>query len=380
MVLASIQGASSISETIGDRLRERAEAAAHLALLDATRDGRDAVRERAFRSLIEQSEVFQVLSDRPGLARVLIAASLAGSTDREDTVRVEAARGLGVVVNRSAWPISEPEILRPGDREECLQALRRLLKDPSPEVRDTASHEMKSFATARGSADFEGKTAILADFRAALSGVDRHVRVVVAAALLTLAGGRDQVAADALLAVLADPEPTADRGFATSELLRHGLGGAAYKALARSGHFDRRDPLVLTDVLACLEELGPEAAPAVPTLEALLDDEDPGVRTGAGRVIVGIEDLQSPRWLAVSIKAVVDEGSPMDWRANSASSVLSADPAALSTAAGELMKQLTSEDPIVRRRAVELLSMIVDVVRPESPKPQSPETPGEGPS
>jgi HEAT repeat protein len=45
------------------------------------------------------------------------------------------------------------------------------------------------------------------------------------------------------------------------------------------------DPAVQPDVLACLGEAGPHAHVALPALEKLLDDPEPGTRSSAVRAI-----------------------------------------------------------------------------------------------
>ncbi|APW59087.1 HEAT repeat domain-containing protein [Paludisphaera borealis] len=353
VILLSIYGAVQIREWVGDWIGVRLEAQEIQSLLVSAGSTRGDVRARAYRSLVERRADW----------RLLIPVLLTGSTDQDDDVRIEAARGLNHAVN----DLFHRSDSLPKEREECLQALRRMLKDSSIIVRNEASDGLAAFASALGLAAFDGKDAIVADLRAALADADHDVRIVAAKALLTIEGGRDQAAVGTLLALLADPEPVANRAEVLSVLVGHRQGEHALNAL--TSLLGSGNPFVLPDVLSCIERLGPEAAVAVPKLESLLDDKDPGVRAGAGMAIVAIEGESTPRVVALSVKAVADQELPMQWRMTAVDTVLGSNPAALSSAAGVLMKQLSNENPTVRQNAVGLLSLFIEQVRPEPPKP-----------
>ena len=123
------------------------------------------------------------------------------------------------------------------------------------------------------------------------------MRLAIAEALLQLNGPDDATAAKLLCDLIADPGPVADRPQIlrvlqrTSETTQDRAMGVLAELLARV------DPAVLPDVIACLGEAGPRARAALPALEKLLDDREPGTRAAAVMAILAM-DGSGPGWWA----------------------------------------------------------------------------------
>ena len=80
------------------------------------------------------------------------------------------------------------------------------------------------------------------------------------------------------------------------------------------GTISRADPIVLPEVINCLSAAGPVARVALPALDKLLDDNKPVTRAAAARAIVTIEQMETPRVLAVMAELIAEKGLPQDWR------------------------------------------------------------------
>jgi HEAT repeat protein len=373
-VLLAIRAAASIVVAWDEWSRERQEAQALRELVAATRDGNGEVRANALRSILETTKASRSFLDRPSRVHELLPLFVAGASDPDDEVRVEAARAIGLVINVSAHAEQGDAAPTRHDRKDCFRALRHLLRDPSPFVLDAASVEIEAFAGARGASGFEGKDEVVAELTAVLSDPDRERRRVAAKTLLSIQNGRCSACIDALLSLLADPKPIGDRPEVARILNRYHEEERASKALA--GLLGSGDEIVLSEVLATLESLGSGARAAVPAIEPFLDSKDFSLRTAATKAIMRIEgngDDGRPtlRVIAIAAKVVADPEFPIDWRVTAVEMVLGSNPAALSHAAGVLTMQLASDDPAIRRSALDLLSMLIDQVRPEPPRPAS---------
>jgi HEAT repeat protein len=370
-IVLSIHGAMRAWGNLGAWAAQRAEAQTVQQLVVDAHDQRGDVRAQAFRSLLGRATTYRshVDVDRSSGDRRLVPVFLAGSNDQDEDVRLDATRGLAVVAS-TLYAESDAERLEISDL--CLDALQRLLDDPSPFVRNEALGGIAAFVAARGPARIEDRPAIVAKLRVALADADASVRLETAKIWLSIYGGRDPAVFETLFALLADSDPVVNRLEVATILASRQQAERASKVLV--GLLESKDQAVLPDVLSCLGALGPYAKSALPALESLLADPNPDVRVSVGQAILAIEDVVegenkklTPLASAVVVKAVTDETMPMHWRMVAAETLLRFNSPALSSVAGVLVKQISNTDPAVRRGAVELLSMLVDQVRPDPP-------------
>ena len=362
-------------------------------LQEAARDPGGEVRALACRFLAEG------LGDPSESVPVLIAAA----DDRVEDVRIEVARGLGRVARYRSVPMGGrsstglTDGLAPALREGALRTVRRLFKDPSRMVRTEATGALGEFGP---------DPAAVADLTAAVGDDDRTVRLAAARALIKINGPDDPAAARALIAMVASPDAVPDRQDVLgvvktmSEPVRD-RAVAALVALLSHG-----DPDIVPDVIACLPEAGPRAKAALPALEALLDDPEPGVLAAAGMAIVTIECQEdpptvpngsntgmgggagmaamsmggstgpaivpgagqgNPRSIAILLRIIADAAVQQDVRENAIAMVRGVNPSTLAKVTPDLVRQLAAADPNIRRNAVELLSMLIDVAPVELP-------------
>ncbi len=127
------------------------------------------------------------------------------------------------------------------------------------------------------------------------------------------------------------------------------------------------DPAVQPDVLACLGEAGPHAHVALPALEKLLDDPEPGTRASAVRAILEIEDKKNPRLTAVMLEMIADKALAQEWRMDILARIKETAPTALAKATPGLIRQLGDGNSDVRRAALDLLSIFIEDTRAEMP-------------
>lgn len=323
-------------------------------LIEAARDTRSEVRSQACKSLVEGE------ADPSKLIPVLIVAA----GDDHEEVRIEAARGLGAMARHAPQGIGEPPVNsrgpNPSASGECILTLRSLLKDRESSVRAMAADSL---------ARFRPNAEMRADLIAAMRDGDRDVRFAAARALLKLPGTDQGMTLHMLITLLVDPEPIPDRSEILDILNRAGEGASNQAITALIGMLSRGDPLVLPDVIDCLRSVGPRARGALPALEALFKDENPDLRASSGIAILAIEDQQNPRAAIVLAKIVTDVALPRATRESAAETGRSANPAALAAACPDLISQLGSRDPVLRRTALDLLSIAIDEIRPQLPSP-----------
>jgi HEAT repeat protein len=369
-------------------------------LREAARDPRSEVRALAFRSMAEGG------GDPSQSFPLLIAAA----GDSHELVRLEAARGLGQVAGVLSrlkglqLPSGVPGGTTSAHRDNSVRVLRRLLKDPSSLVRAEAAGAL---------AEFGPDPSASADLAAAAGEDDRAVRLAAARSLLKVNGPDDRTAARALIVMLADPGPVADR----AEILQivRGLGEAVQDqaVAALVGLLSPGDPAVIPDVLACLPMAGPRVKAALPALEAMLEHAEPTLRAGAGMAIVAIECDEgnqappnspatgmsaammggggvggagmsmmsvgagmtppasggkvNPRVVAVLVRTLGDAKIPREMRETAFGTANAIAPTALAKATPDLVRQLADPDPNVRRTALDLLNMIIDATPVELP-------------
>ena len=141
----------------------------------------------------------------------------------------------------------------------------------------------------------------------------------------------------------------------------------AIKTLA--GMIPRVDPIVLPEVINCLSTAGPIARVALPSLDKLLDDNEPVTRAAAARAIVMIEQTESPRVLAVMAELIAEKGVPQDWRIEALDMIKQRNPSALGKVSSALVRQLGDRSADVRGAALELLSQIIPDTAAEMPGP-----------
>ena len=144
-------------------------------------------------------------------------------------------------------------------------------------------------------------------------------------------------------------------------------------------------------MLACLGEAGPQAHVALPALEKLLDDPEPGTRATVVRAILQIEDnlsppaaggmaawgvgranpqrddKLSPRLTAVMLEMIADKKLAQEWRMEIMGKIKEIAPTALAKATPGLIRQLGDSNADVRRAALDLLQIIIEDTPAELP-------------
>ncbi len=193
------------------------------------------------------------------------------------------------------------------------------------------------------------------------------MRLEIARALLRINGPGDRTAAGILTSLVADRQPVGDRSQAMDALLLASEQTHNRAVLALVELLSHADPLVQPDVLACLDEAGPQAHVALPALEKLLDDPEPGTRAFAVRAILQIEDTKSPRLTAVMLEMIADQTLTPEWRMDILGRIKDTAPRALAKAAPGLIRQLGDSNSDVRRAALDLLSIIIEDTPAELP-------------
>ena len=93
---------------------------------------------------------------------------------------------------------------------------------------------------------------------------------------------------------------------------------------------------------------------------------------GAGPAIVPGAGQGNPRSIAILLRIIADAAVQQDVRENAIAMVRGVDPSALAKATPDLVRQLADANPNVRRNAVELLSMLIDVAPVELPPAPGP--------
>ncbi len=355
---------SLIRSLQADDSREREAAVASLVKLDgglavphlveAARNPRADRRALACRYLVEAGTEHEVV--------VPILAALASDVDA--TVRYEAACAFGRLsldASRSAQlTVTTRAGLAPGMRAESIKALRRLVRDQASLTRVAAADALGLFGPDPEAA---------ADLAAAAGDKDRDVRFAAARALMKVSGDRDRLAGPTLVALLADPEPIADRRAVLDLVLSAGLEvqDQAVVALAR----------LLTDValpvhgdmVDCLVAFGPRAQVALPTLERSLNDEDPAARAIAAIAAATIAGRANPQTIPILLKTIDDVAVTPDFRQAALEKIRELNEAELVKATPILIRQLGSRSAEVRFTAMNMLGTIIGNTPAEMPGP-----------
>jgi len=296
--------------------------------------------------------------------RTLIPVLAAAADDEKIETRIETARILSRIMALAASKVraTAADLASTADqaRSDCESILHRLLKDRAPEVRAAAADSL-------GDAGFDPAAA--AELIAAAGDPDRGVRLEIARALLRINGPGDRTAAGILTSLVADRQPVADRPQAMDLLLQASAETRNGAVLALVELLSHADPEVQPDVLACLGEAGSQVQAALPALEKLLDDPEPGTRAAAVRAILGIEPSKNPRLTAVMLEMIADKSLAQEQRMDILGRLKEMAPGALARAAPGLIPQLGDSNSDVRRAALDLLSIIIEDTPAEMPNP-----------
>ncbi len=241
-----------------------------------------------------------------------------------------------------------------------ITALRRLLKDRDGTTRVAAAAALELFGP-------DPET--VADLGAATSDTERAVRLAVAQALLKVNGPNDPAASRTLVALVADPEPVADRRAVLDVVLSASIEVQDQVAFALAGLLDDIDVSIDGDVMECLTAMGPKARAAMPAIERLLDRADPVQRAGAAIALATVGAKSTPNVIPNLLKVVGDLSVPVEWRQSALGKIIEIDEAKVVLATPILIEQLASKNVEVRENAVEMLRGIISERPAELPVP-----------
>jgi HEAT repeat protein len=320
-------------------------------LIAAARDPRADLRAMACRYLIRAGAELDVV------VPILVAAA----NDVEENVRYEAACAFGCLISpgvpgRAQLIVTSHGELSPSLRSASIKALRRLVYDQASPTRILAADALGLFGPDPEAA---------ADLAAVTGDNDRDVRFAAARALLKVGGPNDPVAGRTLVALVADPEAIADRRAILDVVLSAGedVRGQAVAALARlvAGvdlPHDKDD--IHGDVVDCLVSCGPRARAALPTIERLLNAEDPVERATAGIAAATIEGNASPRSISILLNMIDDLAIAPESRQAALEKIREFNEAELVKATPILIRQLGSKSADVRLTAMGMLASIIE--------------------
>jgi HEAT repeat protein len=356
---------SLIRSLRADDLQEREAAAATLVtlgsasavseLIEAAHDPRADIRALACRFLIDAGTK---LDD---VVPILVTAA----SDGEEKVRFEAACAFGRLIPPGVAGRAQPVVtthgkMSPALRAESIKALSRLMHDQASPTRIAAADAIGLFGSAPDAA---------ADLVTATGAKDRDVRFAAARALLKVSSANDRSAGRTLVALVADPEPIADRRAILDVVLSAGeeVQDQAVAALARL--VADVDLPIHVDVVDCLVACGPRARAALPTFERLLNDEDPAERAIAGIAVATIDGNATPRVVPILLKMIDDIAMAPESRQAAVEKIRELNEAELVKATPILIRQLGSHSAQVRFTAINLLGSIISSTPAEMPAP-----------
>ena len=365
---------SLIRSLQADDTREREAAAASLVKLDsglavphlveAARNPRADCRALACRYLVEACTEQEVV----------VPILVAGASDVEETVRYEAARafarlsGVGTPTleqyldasRRAQLTVTPHKGLAPSMRAESIKALRRLVHDQATLTRVAAADALGLFGPDPEAA---------ADLAAATGDKDRDVRFAAARALMKVCGRNDRLAGRTLVALLADPEPIADRRAVLDVILSAGLEVQDQAVAALATLIANVDLTSHGDLVDCLVAFGPRARAALPTLERLCNNEEPAVRAIAAIAAATIGGNANPRIIPILLKTIDDVALTPDIRQSALEKIRELNEAELVKATPILIRQLGSPTAEVRSTAMDMLGTIIGNTPAEMPGP-----------
>lgn len=330
-----------------DRAREQAivdlsmrePARALPALLEAARDLRPKVRAMASRGLA-------TLGVGP---ETTLPPLLAAAADPDESVRKAAAWGLGRLPTRlGAAARSGPEAQV---RAKSLKAIRALLADPAPGVREEAANSLGAYGP-----DDDSARALIA----AAADRDRRVRQAAGGALRHVRGPGDPETVRVLLGLLAEREPADGRRVVLEWLVDAGDPARRQAADTVLALLDDKDDDVRGEAIGCLDRLGPEAVATLPMLRRLRADEDSLLHGQAGMAIATIAGSDSEEGIAVLVAMIGDDQLQPMWRQEALVRLHEASPADLPRATPALIRQLAEPSTGLRQLALEMLAQIVD--------------------
>jgi HEAT repeat protein len=355
-VAEGLRERSLIRSLRADDSREREAAAASLVelgsgsavphLVEAARDPRADLRVLACRYLIRAGTELDVV------VPILVTAA----SDVEEKVRSEAACAFACLIppgvpGRAQLIAATHGKMSPGLRAESIKVLRRLVRDQSSLTRIAA-------ADALGLLGADPEAA--ADLAVATGDNNRDVRFAAAQALLKVSGPNDRSAGRTLVALVADPEPIADRRAILDVVFSAGeeVQDQAVAALARL--LADVDLPIHGDVVDCLVACGPRARAALPTFERLLNDEDPAERAIAGIALATIGGNANPLAILSLLNMIDDLAIAPESRQAALEKIREFNEAELVKATPILIRQLGSKSAEVRLTAMGMLGTIIE--------------------
>jgi HEAT repeat protein len=350
-----LQERSLIRSLRADDSREREAAASALVsrspsssapyLLELAHDRRGELRTLACRYLIQSG------AERNVVVPILVAAA----SDIEPNVRHEAALALGRLA-----PFSKGSSLS-GWQTESVMALHRLLKDQASMNRVAAADSLGEFGP-----DLE----VVADLVAATADNERDVRLAATRALLKANGANDRSAGRTLVALVADPEPIADRRAVLDVVMSASEEVQIQAAKALACLLNDVDKSIDADVIDCLAALGPRARAALPALERLfIDGESSTERAITGIAVATIGGKLSPRTIPILLRIIDDVSVASELRQSALGRIRELDEAKLVKVTPILIRQLASKNQDVRVAAMEMLGCVVYDTPFELPAP-----------
>ena len=296
---------------------------------------------------------------------VAVPILVAAASDTDPTVRFEAASSFGRLARGGVFgmerlmntPLTRTAV---DFRAASIPALRRLLKDQEGTTRVAAAEALGHFGPDAGAA---------ADLTAATGDKERDVCLAAAQALLRVNGSADPSVGRRLVALVADPEPIADRRAVLDLVLSASTEVQDQAAVALAGLLNAGEISTTADVMECLVAMGPRARAALPAIERQLDDEDPAQRAGATIALASIEGKPTARVIHLLLKMVADLSVPVGWRQAAMGKIWEVDKTKVALATPILIRQLAAKNVDVRENAIEMLRGIVSEWPAELPDP-----------
>jgi HEAT repeat protein len=342
-----------IRESAVGALRNKGIAVCVPYLLKAARDPRGEVRAMACRWLVN------VGADAQTVLQVLVGAAF----DDEAEVRREVALALGRRV--ASQYLGMPAGLTPAESSTCVTTLRRLLKDAAATVRVAAAESL---------GETEPEPAASVDLGVALGDNDRAVRFAAARTLLRANRSGVTEAVKTLLGLISDPDWFADHRQALEALKDvRGEGEGLVvlwlaELLARDDLPDRKNQ-VRHYAIDMLMYSPLDTRPALPALEALVNDTDPDLRAHAVSAVARIAGKESPGAVKRLIAIVTGRPFSEDRRLSALGLLSDLDPVAAKKVSSTLIRQLADPDPEARSVALTLLQQIIYETPAEMPSP-----------